>query len=71
MKYCFFILFFEKYISILNLILKNLKSFCGKKDPFDCAGIRAQDFVDQNEQIMWFYYTQLYKLIFVVNLGCK
>ena len=24
--------------------LKNLKSFCGKKDVFDCAGIRAQVF---------------------------
>ena len=25
-------------------ILKNFKSFCGKKDAFDCAGIRAQVF---------------------------
>ena len=24
--------------------LKNLKSICGKKDAFDCAGIRAQVF---------------------------
>ena len=28
----------------LNSNLKNLKSFCGKKDAFDCAGIRAQVF---------------------------
>ena len=28
----------------LNSNLKNLKSFCGKKDVFDCTGIRAQVF---------------------------
>ena len=30
------------YVLILNL--NNLKSVCGKKDAFDCAGIRAQVF---------------------------
>ena len=25
-------------------ILKHFKSFCGKKDAFDCAGIRAETF---------------------------
>ena len=29
---------------LFNLNLKNLKSFCGKKDVFDCAGIQAQVF---------------------------
>ena len=33
---------FHKNINFSNL--KNLKSFCGKKDAFDCAGIRAQVF---------------------------
>ena len=28
----------------MYFILKNLKSFCGKKDTFDCARIRAQVF---------------------------
>ena len=27
-----------------NSNLKNLKSFCGKRDAFDCAGIRARIF---------------------------
>ena len=31
-------------ITILNSNLKYWKSFCGKKDAFDCAGIRAQVF---------------------------
>ena len=34
--------------------LKNLKSFCGKRDAFDCAGIRARVFrlpVDCSNQL--------------------
>ena len=52
--------FFDKmYISgfgfkkTFKFKFKNLKSFCGKKDVFDCAGIRAQVFwlpVDQKFQ---------------------
>ena len=36
------LIFFRE--NILYYFLKNLKSFCGKKDAFDCAGIRAQVF---------------------------
>ena len=36
-------LYLAQNISVIQ-ILKNLKSFCGKKDAFDCAGIRAQVF---------------------------
>ena len=33
-----------KYNNNFIQILENLNSFCGKKDAFDCAGIRAQVF---------------------------
>ena len=39
-----------------NIILYNLKSFCGKKDAFDCAGIRSQVFrlpVDCSNQLSY------------------
>ena len=43
------IIFYEKNLKLrknntFNSNIKNLKSFCGKKDAFDCAGIRAQVF---------------------------
>ena len=38
------IILIHKYIIIIyNIYLKNLKSFCGKKDAFDCAGIRGSN----------------------------
>ena len=42
-------IFYEKNLKLrknntFNSNIKNLKSFCGKKDAFDCAGIRAQVF---------------------------
>ena len=33
----------RKFINYFSF-LKNLKSFCGKREAFDCAGIRARVF---------------------------
>ena len=40
-------------MKIFKFKFKNFKSFCGKKDTFDCAGIRAQVFRNAVESVFF------------------
>ena len=61
-------------IKFKNNIYKILKSFCGKKYAFDCAGIRAQVFhvgSDKNFKLKKLIKEQFFKFEFNFFLGVR